>query len=126
MFMAQYTEMWTAVDLIAEKQASRGGRRQQSALKDLGPYPDGDGNVLVMEGRYGPYVKYGKVNATLPKGKDPMSVTLEEAVGFIAEKAAKNGGGKPAGKSAAKKPSAKKPAAKNKPAAGKSAAKEKA
>ena len=39
-------------------------------------------------------MNYGKVNATLPKGKDPMSVTLEEALALIAEKAAKGGGGK--------------------------------
>jgi len=34
-------------------------------------------------------VKFGKVNATIPKDKDPMTVTLEEAVALIAEKAAK-------------------------------------
>jgi DNA topoisomerase I len=99
-----------SVDLIAEKQASRGGRRQQSALKDLGPYPDGDGNVLVMEGRYGPYVKYGKVNATLPKDVKPEDLTMEQAVELIVAK----GGGK-AGKAPARK-AAKKKAAKKAPA----------
>jgi DNA topoisomerase-1 len=78
-------------------------------LKDLGAHPDGDGNVTVRDGRYGPYVNYGKVNATLPKGKDPQSVTLDEALALIAEKAAKGGTGKkPARKTAAKKPAAKK------------------
>jgi DNA topoisomerase-1 len=51
----------------------------------------------VRDGRYGPYVNLGKVNATLPKGKDPQSVTMEEALALIAERAAKDGG-KPAAK----------------------------
>jgi DNA topoisomerase-1 len=48
----------------------------------------------VRDGRYGPYVNWGKVNATLPKGKEPMSVTVEEALELIAAKAGKAGGGK--------------------------------
>jgi DNA topoisomerase-1 len=78
----------------------------------------------VRDGKYGPYVNFGKINATLPKGKDPQTVTVEEAVALIAEKEAKGGTAKkPARKAAApkkaaaaKKPAAKKPAAK-KPAA---------
>lgn len=103
-----------AVSVIAEKQSkAKGGRNggTPAALKDLGPHPDGDGSVTVRDGRYGPYVNYGKINATLPKDKDPQSVTLEEALVLIAEKAAKGGGGKkPARKTAARKPAAKKKA----------------
>ena len=96
-----------AVDLIAEKQASRGKRGQQSALKDFGPHPDGDGNILVMDGRYGPYVKFGKVNATLPKEITPETVTLEQAVELIAAKGGAKAKKKPARKKAAKKKPAK-------------------
>ncbi|MGB7204423.1 MAG: type I DNA topoisomerase [Anderseniella sp.] len=96
-----------AVDLIAEKQASRGQRGQQSALKDLGPHPDGDGNLLVMEGRYGPYIKYGKINATLPKDITPEDVTMEQAIELINAK-----GGSKAKKKTAKKAAKKKPAKK--------------
>ena len=65
-----------------------------------------------MDGRYGPYVKWEKVNATLPKEMTPESITLEQAVTLVDEKAAK-GGKKPAKKKpAAKKTPAKKPAAK--------------
>jgi len=79
-----------AVTLLAEKAKKGGGRRSAAAaLKDLGAHPDGGGNIAVHNGRYGPYVKFGKVNATIPKDKDPMTVTLEEAVALIAEKAAK-------------------------------------
>lgn len=103
-----------AVSVIAEKQSKgKGGRNggTPAALKDLGPHPDGDGNVTVRDGRYGPYVNYGKVNATLPKGKDPQSVTMDEALALIAERAAKGGNGKkPARKVAAKKPAARKKA----------------
>ena len=64
-----------------------------------------------MEGRYGPYVKYEKVNATLPKGTDPQDVTLEMALEYIAAKIAK-GPTKKRRKAPAKKK--KKPAAKKK------------
>ena len=80
-----------AVDALAEKAAKGGGRRgAQQALKQLGDHPDG-GPVTVKDGRYGPYVNHGKINATLPKGKDPQSVTLEEALELIAAKAGSNG-----------------------------------
>ena len=52
-----------AVSLLAEKAANR---RPQGAsvIKDLGDHPEGGGKVQVLSGRYGPYVKHGKVNAT--------------------------------------------------------------
>lgn len=92
-----------AVSLIAEKVAKGPGRGRgtPAALKDLGEHPDGGGSITVRDGRYGPYVNHGKINATLPKGKEPMSVTLEEALQLIAERAAK-GGKKPAKKAKAK------------------------
>ena len=40
--------------------------------------------MQVLDGRYGPYVKYGKVNATIPKEMDPAQVTLEQALEMIA------------------------------------------
>ncbi|AZO38030.1 MAG: type I DNA topoisomerase [Mesorhizobium sp.] len=95
-----------AVSVIAEKQQKgKGGRNgaTPAALKELGDHPDGGGKITVRDGRYGPYVNYGKVNATLPKGKDPQSVTMEEALALIAEKEAKGGGGKKPFRRAAKK-----------------------
>ncbi|RWO53592.1 type I DNA topoisomerase [Mesorhizobium sp.] len=107
-----------AVSVIAEKQLKGPGGRNggtPAALKELGEHPAGGGRIVVRDGKYGPYVNFGKVNATLPKGKDPQSVTIEDAVALIAEKEAKggNGGRKPFRKAAApaKKPAAKKPAA---------------
>ncbi|TPL24447.1 MULTISPECIES: type I DNA topoisomerase [unclassified Mesorhizobium] len=110
-----------AVSVIAEKQLKgKGGRNggTAAALKELGDHPDGGGKIVVRDGKYGPYVNFGKVNATLPKGKDPQSVTMEDALALIAEKEAKGGGGKkPFRKAAAAKAPATKKTAAKKPAA---------
>ncbi|SDK11318.1 type I DNA topoisomerase [Aliiruegeria lutimaris] len=108
-----------AVEMLAEKRANPRGRGGTAAkpLKELGEHPESGGPVNVMEGRYGPYVKWEKVNATLPKDTDPQSVTMEQAVELIAEKAGKKG--------TRKKAAPKKTAAKKKPAAKKSTAKPK-
>jgi DNA topoisomerase-1 len=83
-----------AVEVLAQKAASRGARGGGAAaltpLKVLGEHPDG-GEIHVMAGRYGPYVKWGKVNATLPKGVEPEALALDEALVLIAEKAGKGG-----------------------------------
>ncbi|WP_099866170.1 type I DNA topoisomerase [Pararhizobium haloflavum] len=106
-----------AVTVIAEKKAKGPGRGRATpaALKELGEHPDG-GAITVRDGRYGPYVNWGKVNATLPKDQDPAGVTVEQALALIAERAAKTGKGK---KAAPKKASAKKAPAKKKSAAAK-------
>ncbi|RNJ41142.1 DNA topoisomerase I [Mesorhizobium erdmanii] len=109
-----------AVTVIAEKQSKgKGGRNggTPAALKELGDHPDGGGKIVVRDGKYGPYVNFGKVNATLPKGKDPQSVTIEDALALIAEKEAKGGGKQPFRKAAAAKAPAAKKTAARKPAA---------
>ncbi len=81
-----------AVELLAEKRANpgrRGGGTSAKPLRELGEHPEDGGAINVMEGRYGPYVKWDKVNATLPKGTEPADVTMEMAVALIAEKAAR-------------------------------------
>ena len=92
-----------AVTVIAEQKDRGGGRFGQAAapLKSLGDHPDG-GPVTVKSGRYGPYVNWGKVNATLPKGTEPDAVTMEQALELITAKS-----GKAPKKSAAKKAPAK-------------------
>ncbi|GES46194.1 DNA topoisomerase 1 [Rhizobium dioscoreae] len=85
-----------AVTLIAEKQSKAAGGKARggtpAALKELGEHPDGGGAITVRDGKYGPYVNWGKVNATLPKGTDPQAITVEEALALIAAKAGKSGG----------------------------------
>ena len=80
-------ELDRALVLIAEK-AAKGGKSSKSVLKDLGEHPDG-GNIQVLDGRYGPYVKYKRTNATLPKEQKPEDVTMEMALKLIEEKLAK-------------------------------------
>jgi DNA topoisomerase-1 len=103
-----------AVQLLAEKVASSGGRGAPAkVLKDLGDHPDG-GNISIREGKYGPYIKWEKVNATIPKETNAEDVNIDMALEWIAEKEAKKGTKKRA--PAKKKAAAKKPAAKKKAA----------
>jgi len=104
-----------AVVLLAEKRAGKfAGRGAAVApLKDLGAHPETGDPVHVMAGRFGPYVKSGKINATLPKGTTPEDLTLEQALPLLAAKAGAEPKKKaPARKAVAKKPAAKKPTAK--------------
>jgi DNA topoisomerase-1 len=111
-----------AIDLIVAKESGAGGRRFGGGAavpgRDLGEHPAG-GKLVVRAGKYGPYVNWGKVNATLPKAMSQESLTLEQAVELVNAKAEANGvkgGGKAkAGKAPAKKAGAKKPAAKPAP-----------
>lgn len=107
-----------AVALLAEKRAGRAGRGSAVApLKELGAHPETGDPVQVMAGRFGPYVKSGKINATLPKGTSPEDMTLEAALPLLAAKAGAPAKGKKAtAKKAAPKAVAKKPAAKKAPA----------
>jgi len=100
-----------AVSLLAEKASSSRSRRGPNVIKDLGEHPELGGKLQVLTGRYGPYVKHGKVNATVPRDREPEQVTVEEAVALIAAKSAKGGANKGgAKKTAPKKPASKKPA----------------
>ena len=78
-----------AVSLLAEKAASSRARRGASVIKELGDHPELGGKLQILTGRYGPYVKHGKVNATVPRDREPEQVTLEEAVELIAARSAK-------------------------------------
>ncbi|MFC4295394.1 type I DNA topoisomerase [Novosphingobium tardum] len=121
------TGMNAAVAKLADA-ANRGGARTPvEPLKVFGQHPESGGEMKLMQGRYGPYVTDGTTNATLPRDKTPESLTEEEAVVLITERAAKGpakGKKKRAApkKAVAKKPAAKKSAAK-KPAAKKAPAK---
>jgi DNA topoisomerase-1 len=101
-----------AVTVLAEKQSKGpgGGRGTPAALKDLGAHPDG-GSITVRDGKYGPYVNWGKINATLPKAMDPQGVTMEQALALIVEKGGKASSGKAKPKKAAAKSSSDKTAA---------------
>ena len=52
--------------------------------KPLGEYNGKE--VSVGEGKYGPYIHYGKSFVSLPHGKDPLSISLQEAIQLLAQK----------------------------------------
>jgi DNA topoisomerase-1 len=108
-----------AVTLIAEKVAKGPSKRRFGADpgRPLGEHPERGGPVVAKNGRYGPYVSHGGVNATLPKDKTPENVTLAEAVVLIDERAGASGGGSRARRKPARKAAAvTKPKTKAKPA----------
>ena len=76
-------ELDRALELIAAK-AQKG---QRKVLRELGDHPEDGAPIQVLDGRYGPYVKHKKSNASLPKGTSPEAVTLEEALQLLAERA---------------------------------------
>ena len=87
-----------AIDLIVEKESGGGGSRFSRASEPgrvIGDHPDG-GVISVKSGRFGPYVNWGKVNATIPRAIDPASVTMDQALEMIAAKSA--GGGSTGGR----------------------------
>ncbi|MGC1108287.1 MAG: topoisomerase C-terminal repeat-containing protein, partial [Methylovirgula sp.] len=82
-----------AIDLIIAKESGLSGRQfgKEAASRSLGEHPEG-GAVTVKAGRYGPYVNWSKINATLPRDADPTSFTLEEAIALVAAKRAGGAG----------------------------------
>ncbi len=106
-----------AVTVIAEAPVKKGAE----PIRKLGEHPDG-GELAIYDGRYGPYVKYNKINATIPKNESIDALTLEQAIELVNKKAGTKAPAKK--KAAAKKAPAKKPAAK-KPAAKKATTKKK-
>ena len=111
------TGMNAAVVKLAEAAAGggRGARAAAEPLKTFGPHPTSGGEMKLMAGRYGPYVTDGTTNATLPRDKQPETLTAEEAIVLIDERAAK-GPAKGKKKAPAKKAAPKKAAAKKAPA----------
>ena len=85
------------------------GRRQASALQTFDADPVSGKPILLKDGRFGPYVTDGEINATVPRGMPLDTLDFDQAVQLIADRRAK---GPAVKKTAAKKPAAKKPAAK--------------
>ena len=65
------------------------GENSEKLGKVLGDHPDGNGKVLAKSGRFGPYVEYNKIRATLPKSISLEEISLDQAIELIIAKAAK-------------------------------------
>lgn len=102
-----------AIAVIREKPP----KKAAEPLRELGAHPADGKPVNIFKGRYGPYVKHGKINASIPKSETEESITLEQAIDLLAARAAKKGAKGAKGKKAkAKSPAKKKKAAKAKKA----------
>nr|MDP9196297.1 topoisomerase DNA-binding C4 zinc finger domain-containing protein [Pseudomonadota bacterium] len=80
-----------AVVLLAEAKSGRGRGGSAAPGKELGKHPADGKPITVGAGRYGPYVKHGKVFASIPKDTSPDDVTLDQAVELLAKKEGKAG-----------------------------------
>ena len=69
-----------AVDMIAE---AKPGRISSSEIKHLGEHPEDKKPVRVMKGKFGPYIKYKSINATIPEERDPSELTMDDALILI-------------------------------------------
>ena len=105
----------------------RGRSAPKEPIKTFESSPITQQPIRLLEGRYGPYVTDGETNASLPKGTETETVTFEQALQLLAERAAKGPSRKKkkTKKKATKKKAAKKKSAKKK-ATKKKAAKKKA
>jgi DNA topoisomerase I len=70
----------TAVEVLSQP---KGGRKKAKVLAELGAHPKTGVALQLLDGRYGPYVKCGKINASIPRGSDPGTVDLKQAVALI-------------------------------------------
>ena len=74
-----------ALEMLKEPKKGRGKRA--SALKEIGKHPDNNEAISLMDGKYGPYIKWGKINVSIPEGEKPDSVNLARAIELLATKA---------------------------------------
>jgi DNA topoisomerase-1 len=80
-------DLETAVEML--KQARK--RASATPVRELGPHPEDGTPVAIFEGRYGPFVRYGAVNVTIPKGTSIDEVKLEQVAQWAADKLARGG-----------------------------------
>jgi len=86
-------ELDRALELLAQPKAGR-RRAAPKVLRELGPHPKDGEPMQILDGRYGPYVKHGKTNASLPKGMEPEQLEVAGAVELIAARVARGGKGR--------------------------------
>ncbi|HEX9894242.1 MAG TPA: type I DNA topoisomerase, partial [Gemmatimonadales bacterium] len=92
-----------ALEMLAQPKLGRGRRAEPKPLREVGLHPDDQQPIHLFDGRYGPYVKHGDVSASIPRGQDPTTVSLDQAVELIAARA----GSKRVGRKGSKRAKAK-------------------
>ncbi len=96
---------------IYSQPKQRGARAAVPPLAEFGEDPVSGKNIVVKEGRFGPYITDGVTNITVPRGTEVEQLTRETAIELLADKR-ERGPVKRTAKPAAKKPAAKAPAKK--------------
>jgi DNA topoisomerase-1 len=94
--------LWTVTLDEAKTMLDLKAAGKRAPLRELGKHPKTGADIVILSGRYGPYVTDGEVNATLPKGTEPDEIDLEAGLDLIAKKAVR-GGGKKRGRKPPKK-----------------------
>jgi len=74
-----------ALELLSQPKSARNARAVAQPLRELGVHPADGKPLVLMSGRYGPYVKHGETNATLPRNVKPEAVTLAQAIALVDE-----------------------------------------
>ena len=73
---------------LFDQPKTRGGRAAAPPLRELGEDPSSSRPIVIKEGRYGPYVTDGETNASLRRGDDVDSITVQRAIELLAERRA--------------------------------------
>lgn len=78
-----------ALELLAEPKKGRAASKSKSkeALRELGLHPEDDSPINIYDGPYGPYIKHGKTNASIPEGESVENITLSTAIELLSAKA---------------------------------------
>ncbi|MEH2107868.1 type I DNA topoisomerase [Nostoc sp.] len=77
-----------ALELLAEPKKGRSSTNSKSkaALRELGTHPEDGETINIYDGPYGPYIKHGKTNVSIPEGQTVEDVTLAAALNLLAAK----------------------------------------
>jgi len=78
-----------ALELLSEPKKGRSSTNSKSkaALRELGTHPDDEETINIYDGPYGPYIKHGKTNVSIPEGQTVENITLAEALKLLSAKA---------------------------------------
>lgn len=77
-----------ALEILSEPKKGRASStKSKAALKELGAHPEDEQPINIYDGPYGPYIKHGKTNVSIPEGQTVESLTLATAVQLLASKA---------------------------------------
>ncbi|MEH1849113.1 MAG: type I DNA topoisomerase [Nostoc sp.] len=78
-----------ALELLSEPKKGRSSTNSKSkaALRELGTHPEDGETVNIYDGPYGPYIKHGKTNVSIPEGQSVEDITLAAALNLLAAKA---------------------------------------